>query len=122
MSYTSGAPPAPMPTLHALMPTRKTFEVATNPGAAFLSSAGFDVRLLPGYRSIFTAYTLGVAELAPQDDDSACRAHTRPEPPASRTRATPLLARSRSAAGRLLTRLPRTQSWSSRTTTSPSTA
>ena len=52
----------------ALMPSRASFNLATNPATSYLSDAGVPVHLLPNYSSIFEAYAHGVAELQPADD------------------------------------------------------
>ena len=54
----------PSPELFALVPTRQAFAIESHPGTAFLSAAGFDVRLLAGHSSIFEAYETGVARLS----------------------------------------------------------
>ena len=59
----------------ALMPTRRAFELASNPGAAYLTAAGVTVKLLPNFSSVFAAYTHGVEWLHPADNDIVMLVH-----------------------------------------------
>ena len=70
------AGPAPRggPRLTALMPCKRELD-ATNPGAAFLREASFEVRPLHNYSSIFAAYSAGVGSLQPEDDDIVMLVH-----------------------------------------------
>ena len=62
------------PRLTALMPCKRELD-ATNPGAAFLREAGFEVRPLHNYSSIFAAYSAGVGSLQPEQDDIVMLVH-----------------------------------------------
>ena len=56
------------------MPCKRELD-ATNPGAAFLREAGFEVRPLHNYSSIFAAYSAGVGSLQPEQDDIVMLVH-----------------------------------------------
>ena len=62
------------PRLTALMPCKRELDAA-NPGAAFLREAGFEVRPLRNYSSIFAAYAAGVGSLQPDDEDIVMLVH-----------------------------------------------
>ena len=49
--------------LHALVPSPVAFELSSNAGTSYLVDAGFDVKLLVGHSSIFSAYSSGVGEI-----------------------------------------------------------
>lgn len=65
--------------LRALIPTRTAFDTAAHAGTSFLGRAGFDVRLLAGHPSIFSAVGQGVADLLADgtwsEDDLILLAH-----------------------------------------------
>ena len=56
------------------MPCKRELDAA-NPGAAFLREAGFEVRPLRNYSSIFAAYAAGVGSLQPDDEDIVMLVH-----------------------------------------------
>ena len=60
--------------LVALVPSRNALP-ANHEGASYLRRAGFNVRSLVGHASIFDAYSHGVAEAAPADEDIVLLVH-----------------------------------------------
>lgn len=64
-----------VPRVYALMPTRASFVLTSNPAASYLADAGVSVRLLANFSSMFAAYSFGVDELQPADEDIVLLVH-----------------------------------------------
>ena len=61
--------------LHALIPTRHEFNLATHQGTQFLQLAEFHVHILVGHSSIYEAYAHGVTTINLQDEDVVLLVH-----------------------------------------------